>query len=104
MFFKNFCVFWGCCGNPFEPTVFRASAKGRVDKSGGKGESPLPLRSEFSPNFFVNELRKGVRETDGGLALRGRGRAELCKAQIVTWHQPPIKKNKKRGTQKFWLS
>ncbi len=72
-----------------------------MDKSGGKGEPPLPLRLEFSPNFFVNELRKGVRKADGRLALRGKGRAELCKAQIVTWHQPSVKKNKKRGTQKF---
>jgi len=37
------------------------------------------------------------------LALAGKGQPELCKAQIVTWHQPPVKKNKKRGTQKFRL-
>ena len=70
-------------------------------EGGAKVAAPLPLRSEFSPNFFVNELRKGVRKTDGRLALAGKGQPELCKAQIVTWHQPPVKKNKKRGTQKF---
>ena len=38
----------------------------------------------------LHPLRKGVRKADGRLALRGKGCAELCKAQIVTWHQPPI--------------
>jgi len=59
----------------------------------------LPTRDdEFNSRIL---LRKGVRKADGGLALAGKGQPELCKAQIVTWHQPPVKKNKKRGTQKF---
>jgi len=38
------------------------------------------------------------------LALRGWGRAELCKTFFVNWDEPPVKKNKKREyTQKFWF-
>ena len=44
-----------------------------------------------------------VRKTDGSLALRGKGRAELCKALFEFRDKPPVKKNKKRGTQKFWF-